>query len=322
MGLCLGFVSALQYWLTKRGDEAIPEAADTGRFAHSEASSRLLAHEHLPLEPSEKRPLHLLVPSQALKHRLDNIVVHACSSKLPAGSFYRLGGDNLVASPALTFLQMAPRHSLWELVEIGCYLCSKFSISERGRDYVGEREQLVTLDELHRYIDSLPNRAYGKRQATRALSYVVELTASPKETHLAMHYGMPLDLGGRGPIAISANQRINIDEHGQRILEATHLVGDLYLSEYKSDLEYDSIEFHTGSYRLDHTQARRNVLEAMQIKTISATQGQIDTLQHFDDFTWLMESRIGREHVEADAGQRQAQKELFAWTDDKKRVLF
>lgn len=206
MGLCLGFESALQYWLTKRGDEAIPEAADTGRFAHSEASSRLLAHEYLPLEPSVNRSLHLLVPNQALKHRLDNIVVHACSSKLPAGSFCRLGGDNLVASPALTFLQMAPRHSLWELVEIGCYLCSKFSISERGRDYVGEREQLVTLDELRRYIDSLPNRAYGKRQAARALSYVVELTASPKETHLAMHYGMPPNLGGRGP---SPSRRIS-----------------------------------------------------------------------------------------------------------------
>ena len=33
MGLCLGFESALQYWLTKGEDEAVPESTDTGRFA-------------------------------------------------------------------------------------------------------------------------------------------------------------------------------------------------------------------------------------------------------------------------------------------------
>ena len=322
MGLCLSFESALQYWLTKRGDEAVPETADRSRFSYASASSRLLAREHLPLEPTEKRPLHLLVPDSTMKHDLEDIVVHVCCTQLPQHSFCRLGGDNLIASPELTFLQMAPRHSLWELVEIGCYLCSTFSISERGRGYVGERAQLVTLDELRRYIESLPKRTYGKRQAARALEYVVELTASPKEVHLAMHYGMPPDLGGRGPIVISANQVIQIEEHGQRLLGESFLKGDLYLPDYNSDLEYDSEEFHTGKYRLDHTQARRNVLEAMRVKTVSATHGQIDTLQHFDDFTWLLESRIGRSHQEVNATQRQAQKDLFAWTDSRKRVLF
>ena len=322
MGLCLGFESALQYWLTKGEDEAVPEGTDTGRFAFAQASSRLARREHLPLEPSEKRPLHLMVPNQTVKHRLDGFEVHVCSTRLPEHSFRRLSGDNLVASPELTFLQMAPHHTLWELVEIGCYLCSTFSISERGRDYTGEREQLVTLDDLRRYVSSLPKRTYGMRQARRALEYVVELTASPKEVHLAMHYGMPPDLGGRGPIAISANQIIKIEEHGQRLLDEHHLKGDLYLSDYRSDLEYDSLTYHTGRFRLDHTQTRRNVLEAMEIKTISATHGQMDTLQHFDDFTWLLEERIGREHSEATKDQRSAQVDLFQWMNDRERVLF
>ena len=137
-----------------------------------------------------------------------------------------------------------------------------------------------------------------------------------------MHYGMPPDLGGRGPIAISANQIIKIEEHGQRLLDEHHLKGDLYLSDYRSDLEYDSLTFHTGRFRLDHAQTWRNVLEAMEIKTISATHGQMDTLQHFDDFTWLLEERIGREHSEATKDQRSAQVDLFQWMNDRKRVLF
>lgn len=322
MGLCLGFESALQYWLTKQEGEAMPEEAEVGRFSHATAGARLLAHEHLPLEPAKGRPLHLLVREHAAKHQLDDVTVHVCQTKLPPHSFRRLGGDNLIASPELTFLQMAHGRSLWELVEIGCYLCSTFSISCRGRGYTGERAQLMTLDDLRRYLDSLPKRTYGRRRALRALPHVVELTASPKEVHLALHYGLPPSLGGRGPIAISANQRIDIDEHSQRLLEQDFLKGDLYLSDYGADLEYDSIEFHTGRFRLDHTQARRNVLEAMHVKTISATHGQIDTLEHFDDFTWLLEKRIGKDHVTPTPAQRKAQEDLFLWLNDHKRTLF
>lgn len=322
MGVCLGFESALEYWLTKREGEALPEEAETWRLSYAVAGSRLLAREHVPLEPSEKRPLHLLVRQHSTKHRLDNISVHVCQTELPAHSLRSLGGDNLIASPELTFLQMARGRSLFELVEIGCYLCSTFSISPRGRGYTGKREQLMTLEDLTKYLNALPRRTYGRRLALQALPHIVELTASPKEVHLAMHYGMPPDFGGRGPIAISANQPIEIDEHAQRLLDEHHLKGDLYLSEYDADLEYDSIEFHTGRFRLDHTQARRNVLEAMHVKTISATQGQIDTLERFDDFTWLLEERIGREHIEPTPGQRKAQEDLFQWLNDSRRTLF
>lgn len=322
MGVCLGFESALEYWLTKQGDDAAPEEAESWRLSYASASARLLAKEHIPLEPSDERPLHLLVQQHAIKHRLGNIAVHVCQTKLPAHSFRSLGGDNLVASPELTFLQMAQSSSVLELVEIGCYLCSTFSISSRGRGYTGEREQLMSLDDLARYLDSLPKRTRGRRRALEALPHIVELTASPKEVQLAIHYGMPASYGGRGPIAISANQPVKINEHAQRLLDAGYLKGDLYLSEYGADLEYDSIEFHTGCHRLDHTQARRNVLEAMHVKTISATQGQIDTLEHFDDFTWLLDERLGREHVEPTPEQRKAQEDLFSWLNDSGRTLF
>lgn len=322
MGVCLGFESALEYWLTKQGGEALPEEVESWRLAYAVASSRLLAREGLPLEPRNERPLHLLVQQHAVKHRLDNIAVHVCQTELPAHSFRRLGGDSLIASPELTFVQMAQGHSLLELIEIGCYLCSTFSISSRGRGYTGERQQLMSLDDLTRYLNSLPRRTRGRNQALQALPHIVELTASPKEVHLAMHYGLPPEHGGRGPIAISANQPIEIDEHAQRLLDERYLKGDLYLSEYEADLEYDSREFHTGSFRLDHTQARGNVLEAMDIKTISATQGQINTLEHFDDFTWLLEKRIGREHAIPTPAQRAEQESLFRWLNDEKRTLF
>ena len=322
MGLCVGYESSLRYWLTKTGDEVLPEVATAGAFRQAEATSRLVKEGNLPFGPESGRPLHLVVSDPALKHRIRDCRVHVCEGSLPSGSFRRLPGTNLVASPELTFLELAQTYSLWELVEVGNYLCSTFSIDDAGRGYTGRRAQVTTPEQLCRYLDELPQRMRGVRRARQALEYVVELTASPKESQLAMHYHLPAELGGRGPFEIVANQAIQIDEHGQRLLGSGHLVGDLLLPEFKCDLEFDSIEFHTGRFRLDHTQTRRNVLEATGIKTVSATEGQINTLEKLDDFTWLLEERLGIPHPTYAREQRLAQVDLFDWLNDPRRTLF
>lgn len=131
------------------------------------------------------------------------------------------------------------------------------------------------------------------------------------EVFLGMGYGMPPNLGGMGPFVMHANQRIEIDEQIQELLGSRFLKGDLYLPEFGTDLEYDSRRFHTGQYRLDHTQARRNAIEAMGIKTISATYGQIDTFAKFKNFTWMLRKRLGLDQPEYSPEERQAQMALY-----------
>ena len=322
MGLSVGFDSSLRYWLTKTADEALPEPATTGAFRQAEATAALVKEGALPFGPEPGRPLHLVVSDPSLKHRIRGSCVHVYEGPLPDGSFRRLPGSNLVASPELTFLELAQTRSLWELVEAGNYLCSTFSIGDEGRGYTGKRARVTTVGQLSRFLDEMPPYTRGIRRAQRALEYVVELTASPKESQLGMHYHLPAELGGRGPFEISANQAIRIDEHGQRLLGAGHLVGDLFLPDFGCDLEFDSIEFHTGRFRLDHTQARRNVLEAMGIKTVSATEGQVNTIEKLDDFTWLLEERLGIPHPTYTHEQRFAQIDLFDWLNDPQRTLF
>ena len=322
MGLCIGYESALRYWLTKTGDEAVPEGTPAGELAHAEATSALIKKGTLPFEPERDRPLHLVVGDNALKHRVRGCCIHVCQTPLPPGSLCRLPSGNLVASPELTFLQMSAGSSFWELVEIGNYLCSTFSISDEGRGYTGRRNQLLSLEQLIRFLDALEPHAKGVRKARRAAGEIVELVASPMESQLAMHYGLSPDQGGRGPLVIAANQTIHIDEHAQRLLSSGYLVGDLFLPEHNADLEFDSEEFHTGKFRLDHTQTRRNVLEAMRVKTISATYGQMDTISNFDDFTWLLEERLGIGHPTYTRQQRSRQQDLYAWLTDHGRRIF
>ena len=51
MGLCVGHESSLRYWLTKTGDEALPEHATPGAFRQAEATSALVKEGTLPFGP-------------------------------------------------------------------------------------------------------------------------------------------------------------------------------------------------------------------------------------------------------------------------------
>ncbi len=160
MGLSVGFDSSLRYWLTKTADEALPEPAGSAAIARATAGLREARAESLPFEP-QRRPLHLLVPDRRLGHRMDGAVAHVISRPLPESSLCHLSGDNTIASPELTYAQMATSEPFLETVRIGCYLCSTFSIGDDGRDYVGERGQLTTVEALRDYVDRLPPGTRG-----------------------------------------------------------------------------------------------------------------------------------------------------------------
>ena len=311
MGLCLGHESALRYWLTKTGDEVMPDIADGGAFFHATVCAREVKAGHLPFGAEEQRPLHLLIPDRRLEHEMSGVVAHVMSNRPPAGSFYDLWGDNTVASPELAFTQIAASRPLVEVVRAGCYLCGTFSIGDEGRGYTGERPQVATLESLRSYVATLPPRTRGRRRAHEALEHIIEGMASPMEVFLGMAYGMPPKLGGFGPFTMHANQRIEIDDRVQRLLGSRYLRGDLYLPDFYADLEFDSREYHTGQYRLDHTLARRNALEAMGVKTISATYGQLDTFEKYETFTWMLRRRLGLDQPVYSYEERQAQMGLY-----------
>lgn len=322
MGLFLGYESAVRYWLTKTGDECMPDPAPDLTLSHAEASSRAVKGAALPFDVSADQPLHVMVPNRSSCRSLICAKTHVWSLPLPPGSFMQLGGTARVSCPELTFVQMASSLPEVELIELGSYLCGVFAVSEDGSGYAGQREQLTSTELIGSYLARLAPRTQGARKARLALSYIVDRAASPFEVFYAMNYRMPRRLGGRHELTILANQPIALDPPIQRLLGKERLIGDLTLPDQNADLEYDSYEFHTGRYRLDHTQARRNALEAMGIKTISATYGQMNTIDKFDNFTWMLEKRLGLEHPVYSTAERQAQIDLYNLLLSRARRLF
>lgn len=146
--------------------------------------------------------------------------------------------------------------------------------------------------------------------------------ASPMEVLLVLAFVLPPRLGGWGFPEIQVNQRINVDEHLRVISEADFFVGDIYLPSVNGDVEYDSEEFHTGRWRADHTQARRNVLEVMDVKTMSATWSQLSDFEKFRTFIWMVKERFGIPHRTFTPQEVTAQVSLYEHLTDFGRKLF
>lgn len=309
MVLYLSHESALRYWLTKRGGEAMPDASDTRSLYRATASASEISHAGLPMEYSEENPLHLVVSSRQDVRSLKGVKTHVWSGPIVPGSFHELWGSSLVSSPEFTFLQMASHHALWENVRLGCYLCGQFSIDEKG-GYAGLRTPLMTLESLADYLSALPG-CYGVNQARRALPYISACAASPIEVLLATAFAMPVRYGGWGMPSIVLNQKIGVDERMYAIANTEFYVGDICLPSVKGDVEFDSYEYHTGKYRLDHTQERRNVLEVMGVKTMSATWGQINSFTKFETFVWMVKERFGIRQRDFTPAERRSQIELY-----------
>lgn len=321
MSLIVSHESALCYWLTKTGDECVPDYADVKTVAQVGASMREVREALLPIEYSEKRPLHLLVPDQQSLRSLQRVKTHLFSGRLPPGSLCELSGANYVSSPEFTFLQVAAGRTPIETLELGYYLCGSFSIDEKGCGYTGQRAPLTTPENIARFLDSASG-AYGVRKARSALRYLLPNAASPMEVLLVLAFVLPPRLGGWGFPEIQVNQRIDVDEHLRVIAEAGFFLGDIYLPSVNGDVEYDSEEFHTGRWRADHTQARRNVLEVMDVKTMSATWSQLSDFEKFRTFIWMVKERFGIPHRTFTPQEITAQVSLYEHLTDFGRKLF
>lgn len=321
MGIYLSHDSAVRYWLTKTGDECVPESADVRTLARASGRVRDVKEACLPIDYSRTRPLHVLVPNRESAHASAAVVPHVWSGPLPGGSFCALSGQNCVSSPEFSLVQMARGRSLPEVMRLALYLCGRFSISDAGHGYVGSRLPLTSPESIARFLEGVP-RGHGTAAVREVLRYLVPDAASPAEVLLVSAFVLPPRLGGWCMPPISVNQRIDVDPWLRPVAGADYFVGDIYIPSVRGDVEFDSYEYHTGRYRLDHTQARRNVLEVMHVKTMSATWGQINTFERFETFIRMVKVRFGIPERSFTHEEREAQIRLYELLADLSATLF
>ena len=251
--LMLSHGTARSYWLTldpNRPDAAVPTADIPLQW--SSGTPATLRGLNANYRGFGSGPLEFLVADANARRMKNGVVCHSCTSELPAGSFRKFHDGLYIASPELCFLQMARSLTLSQLVELGINLCGKYYI-DPATNKVEPRAPVATAATLKRYLERVDSRTGGVAKAKRALQWVVDDSASPKETQMEMLFGLPLRYGGYG----FGNAVMNYDvfpRSRKRLAEQGYYSIDACWVNKGSGAEYFGEEEHQ-----DHVHDRRRL---------------------------------------------------------------
>lgn len=165
--------------------------------------------------PSRQKKLHVLVPHHSDKIRMDTVISHVCTKKLPSTAIVWLDEYSAMVGPELLFLQMASELSLPELVLLGHELCGNFSLPGSEAHGATARTHIpaaTSVGRLNGFLSSM-KKAWGVRRARLALQYVVNHALSFPEAVLSTMYALPRREGGYGLGPVLLNERVDVTSH-------------------------------------------------------------------------------------------------------------
>lgn len=215
-----------------------------------------------------------------LRHNAD-AVAHLCTCDLPAGSLIQVpsGSEDVelyVTSPELTYVQLAYGASMQMAAYVGMALCADYRLDPFSASGVLQRpgpdDRVTTAVRLRRYVERA-DRVHGRRQAAAALDYVWEHSRSPKESGLALFYGMPVRFGGMslGDVSLNPCVRVfgGVDMLGHARYEERY--PDILISRPVRDggvlavaFDYDADSVHAGAEKVLEDRRRTNSIATVE----------------------------------------------------------
>ena len=305
----IGYQSAIEYWRIHR---SLPDDRALGR--------RKITLPIYPPTTGQVRssglslPLHILLGCPDNRWASNTMKQHVYSGKVPAGCFVSAKDGLEVSSPEFCFLQMAMQLPLPGLIELGYELCGTYSMLTAGgpdkyKSGLPERPTLTSTKKISDFVDQMTHFK-GHANAVRALRYVLEGSASPMETIVAVLLTLPYRLGGFSLPIPKLNYRIELSKIAKRSANKEYFKCDLFWPDHNVAVEYDSNKYHSGPTQIEEDSKKRNTLDLMGIKVITVTTGQLYHSNEFENVARLIAKRIGKRLVFKDPGFNVAYNEL------------
>jgi len=266
--------SALEYW---RRHRILPGSSAERRC------KIVLPDRRVEIEPllfSEfSIPIHVMIGDRIARHESKKVKQHIFGGKTPVGCFMSVEDKMVVSSPEFCFLQMAEQITMVKLIELGYELCSGYSIPNPDDAEVPDigfykRRPLTSVNKLSVFLENMSGFR-GYKKVIRALRYILEGSASPMETKLAMFLTLPYMLGGFGFKMPELNRHIVLTKSARKNFNKDYYSCDMFWPDEKIAVEYDSDQQHTGSDRIANDSKRRNALNSLGIRVITITKQQL-----------------------------------------------
>lgn len=293
MNIFLGHTTACLFWLT-----ATQEQYASMKISNCQPESlgaTQLKEIPLALEgsPSLFQPFHVELPRAHHRVSVDGIRPHFHNPS-PAKRYLQLSPGMFIASPELTFIQMAEVMTLHELTLLGTELCSNFLRSPFSSTGLESRDPLTTPKRLKKAVDQA-GKFTGKSKADKALRFIQLGNKSPKEIETAIRFGLQRQYGGDGLPPFACNYHVDIPEAYKHLTDKPYIEIDFCWPKQKVAVEYDS-DLHTGSEKIAKDTMRRNILVAQGYKVIGITRMQSNSRREMDRVAEEVAIALGARH--------------------------
>lgn len=241
--------------------------------------------------------LHVLVDSQAKKSASKHVIPHVCTKGLSQGSLLQLKRGVYVASIGICLIQMSRRLSIPELIRVCYELCAMYEVvpdtnevnrqdTENLFDHCRQQKcpPLVSVVELRKSV-SKNLHLKGAKRVLDVLRFVVDGSESPRETDLAMYTWCPMRIGGYGFRVAAMNKTVLINGSERRC--------DLFFSQERVGVEYDSDLHHNGPKKSAEDSARVKQFEGKGYRMVSITNGELKDFDLAHEAMTLLGKHLG-----------------------------
>lgn len=303
MDMLIGYESALQYWRTVgprflRGYDARQSATRRARRAAA-SKERPALSEGNRCPAGCTLPLKTLVGDPGSRTRTPSMI--SCFwSEIPERSFIDAGEGFLVSTPEFCFLQMANRLPVAQLVLLGYELCGTYTLIGTG-PAPQRNAPLTTVAKLRAFVEGAAN-ARGRKSALRALRYVLDRSASPMESALAMLLSLPYNLGGYGLAQPSLNFHVDVPPRFRKLADRAYCECDLCWPEARLAVEYDSKLHHASPKRQESDARRRSTLISLGFTVITVSRSQVMDSGSFNRLAHQLAKLLGKRLRYVDPG--------------------
>lgn len=277
MELLLSHQSALLWWrATPRGFFDRSGCS----FAATQRAQRILPSGVPPQSPDERQlralrhfegPHHVLISDPKHRFGTPGLAPHVWRTNLPGASFAPTTADILVSTPAFCLLQLSRSLDEMSLLLIAYELCGTYR--RRGDGCAFATAPVAKANELSAFFRGIEG-VKGCRTLERLSSFVLDGSASPMETELALRLTLPYRMGGFGLPTPRLNHPLEASPRLRAIAGNGKYRADLYWPRHRVIVEYDSDMFHTGGDRIAKDAQRRMALETMGYTVIAVTRTQ------------------------------------------------
>jgi len=315
MKLVLSHTSALDFIRAERWRRGELRSTRLRTLADSASSLEEVSSITIPAFDQTQPQLEVLVSTSDKAQRSKEHICRVLKAPIISGMFCKIAENAYVTSPEMTFVQMATRLDMIDLILLGMELCGTYAPCPYA-DRFDERPAVTNRDRLVEFC----KRATGVRgaaTATRALRWVVDNSNSPAETALVLFLCLSVRLGGYGFEWPDMNPETPLGKRASNMLGHPTMRCDLHWVDKHVVMEYDSDQEHLSSQSASRDAWRRNVLGYKDVTVITVRKPMIADATAFDDVVRQLAHALGRRLRPRDMERTKARADLrirlFPW---------